>query len=322
MRVGGIYQSVVCVLDDPTSESEFAIHSDHTVSEPSLPQLVVHEDAGIEGEAWDAEVWEWDLSGTEGNVEWGDVAENGDQAGFEEETEVTEVVHHTLLGEREVSGLADHQVGPLDAHDGAEVSGLSELEGFSGVADWVTIRDVGLSVESWVVSVSWWPSASSEVVGITFGGVEQSDVDLVHSSLVPSQSDPLVFWQSHVGVSVLAVADWGDSILSKDGGVGGLGSIVLVSDLWKWSLELRHEPEGLWSDTEVVEDDEVGVHTGRGLDDSDLEVGEGDQLGVHEVIKLGLSWSTVHDIQLGVLVGEGDGWYHIGSQVNAQDEHS
>merc|ERR1711935_587065 len=76
----------------------------------------------------------------------------------------------------------------------------------------------------------------------------------------------------------------------------GLSCIVEIGGLWKWSEELRHEPEGLWSDTEVVEDDEVGVHTSGGLDDSDLEVGEGDELGVHEVIKFGLSWGTVHDI--------------------------
>jgi hypothetical protein len=34
-----------------------------------------------------------------------------------------------LLSEGEVSGLADHQISPLDSDDGDQVTGLSVLEG-------------------------------------------------------------------------------------------------------------------------------------------------------------------------------------------------
>jgi hypothetical protein len=53
-----------------------------------------------------------------------------------------------LLGEGEVSSLADHQVSPLDANDGDQVAGLGELEGLGGVANGV-VGDDGVSVEPW-----------------------------------------------------------------------------------------------------------------------------------------------------------------------------
>ena len=98
-------------------------------------------------------MWEWNLSGSKSNVELWDVAESSNEGGLEEESEVSEFVDHTLLGEGEVSSLADHQVSPLDADDGAEISRLSELEGLSGVADWPVVAGVGVSVEGWEVVV-------------------------------------------------------------------------------------------------------------------------------------------------------------------------
>jgi len=38
------------------------------------------------------------------------------------------------------------------------------------------------------------------------------------------------------------------------------------------------------------------------------------------MVEFGVTGHSVHDIQLGVLVGEGDGGDHVSSQVNAQDE--
>jgi hypothetical protein len=281
-----MYGSVVGVLDDPTLESQFAINSLHTIPEPDLSELVVEEDAGIEGEGWDHEVWEWNLSGSESDVEWLDVAEEGNEGSLEEESEVTEGVDHTLLREGEVSGLADHQVSPLDANDGAEISRLGKLQSFSGVADWPVIRNVGVSVESWVVLVSWEPSALGEVVSVSVSSVEEPDINLSHSGLVPGHSLQVSSSCSHVGVTVLLRSDLGDAIVGQH--VFKLVSvwIVGVSCVWKRSLELRHEPERLWSDTKVVEDDKVGVHTSRGLDDTDLEVGEGDELERNEVVHL------------------------------------
>lgn len=65
---------------------------------------------------------EWNLSGSESQVENWNVKENGDKGGLEEDSEVTHGVNQTLLRDGEVSGLADHQVSPLDSDDGDEVS--------------------------------------------------------------------------------------------------------------------------------------------------------------------------------------------------------
>jgi len=38
------------------------------------------------------------------------------------------------------------------------------------------------------------------------------------------------------------------------------------------------------------------------------------------VISLGVSWDSVHDIKLWVLVGERDGWNHISTKIDTEDE--
>lgn len=98
-------------------------------------------------------------------------------------------------------------------------------------------------------------------------------------------------------------------------------SVVSISGLWHWSLEFGHSPKGLWSDTEIVQDGEVAEETSGGLDDTDLEVSEGDEFGVDEMIKFGLSWGSVHDIKFWVLVSERDGWDHIGTKIDTENEN-
>ena len=122
-------RSIVGVLDNPTGKLELTVLSCHTISKPNLTELIIEEDSNEEGERWDGEVGEWNWSGTKSNVQEWNVKEDGDKGGLEEESEVTEVVDHTLLGEGEVSGLADHEISPLDADDGYEVTGLGHLEG-------------------------------------------------------------------------------------------------------------------------------------------------------------------------------------------------
>ena len=63
-------------------------------------------------------------AGTEDGVEEGNVAEDGDERGLEEQSEVRVHVDHALLGDGQVSGLADEEIGPLDAHNGDEITAL------------------------------------------------------------------------------------------------------------------------------------------------------------------------------------------------------
>ena len=72
---------------------------------------------------------EGDLSGAEGNVQPWHVAEDSDECGLEEKSEIAHLVSHALLRQGEVSSLADHEISPLDADDGYEVTGLGHLEG-------------------------------------------------------------------------------------------------------------------------------------------------------------------------------------------------
>lgn len=155
-------------------------------------------------------MWEWNLSGAKTNVKWLPVAEDGDKGGLEEESEVSELVDHSLLGKGQVSGLADHQISPLDADDGAEVSGLSNLKGLGGVAKWEVVGGVRSSVEPWVASVGWVPSAFSEVFWLSGSGVEESGINLGHLCLVPSESLPS--WRNHLTISII--------LLFKPSGVG------------------------------------------------------------------------------------------------------
>jgi len=148
-------------LDDPAPELQSAVLSDHAVSEPKLSQLVVEEDSAVEGERWDGEVSEWNLSGSQSRVEEWNVEEDGDEGGLEEKAEVTHLVDHKLLGEGKVSGLADHEISPLDAHNRDEVAGLSVLQGLSGVADWPVVSDVRILVELWEAVFINGPSAAS-----------------------------------------------------------------------------------------------------------------------------------------------------------------
>lgn len=112
---------------------------------------------------------EWNLSGSKGHVQEWNVKEDGDEGGLEEDSEVAHGVDHKLLGEGKVSGLADHKVRPLDAHDGDEISGLGILKSFGGIADWVVINDVGELVEVWVASSIFFriPSAFGPLIPVS-----------------------------------------------------------------------------------------------------------------------------------------------------------
>lgn len=168
-------------MDDPTGKLELTVFSCHTISKPNLTELIIEEDSNEEGEGWDGEVREWNWSGTKGNVQEWNVEEDGDEGSFEEESEVTEVVDHTLLGEGEVSGLADHEISPLDADDRYEVTGLGHLEGFRGIADWSILGDVGVHEEAWWctggINFHWWVSALSPGGWGSDWGIEQSEIN-------------------------------------------------------------------------------------------------------------------------------------------------
>jgi len=115
----------------------------------------------------------------------------------------------------------------------------------------------------------------------------------------------VVIWAADVGVTEEAgdfvVRGWGPlacGVLAGGGSAGRLNSTlpvpvrigcsskdwsisstvsnmaVLIEWSWSWEDELRHLPDTGWSNSEIVEDQEVSVHTGGSLNDTNLEVGE------------------------------------------------
>lgn len=119
------------------------------------------------------------MSGTEGNIEWWHVQQDGDEGSFEEKTEVSEFVDHELLGKGQVSGLADHKISPLDAHNRYKVTGLSVFKSFSGVADWPVVSEVRESVEIWEACfLTWIPSALSPCCWLSNGSIRMVSVSV------------------------------------------------------------------------------------------------------------------------------------------------
>lgn len=263
------------------------------------------------------------LSRLEDVVAAGSVAEEGNEGGLEEEAEVTEMVGHTLLRQREVSSLADHEISPLDAHNGDEVARLSHLKGLGRVANGVAIGHEGSSVEGRDLVISGVPSALGPGI-LTSDGlsgqlirsliilfsiserVEESDVNLGVGGLIPTELDNLIIVDNPVFAILLPVrivelrVTVGPASLGVDRHVG----IVDFTFGGNRSINTLETEQGGGSNTVVVQNVEVGVDTGRSLDNTDLEVSEADELGIDQVIVLGGTRHTVHDIELGVLVGE------------------
>ena len=63
-------------------------------------------------------MWEWDAAGSEKEIAVIEVAEECDKGGLKEESEVGVVVQHSLLRDGQVTGLANHEIRPLYAHNG------------------------------------------------------------------------------------------------------------------------------------------------------------------------------------------------------------
>ena len=282
-------------VEDSASTSGFA----HAITQVDLSDFIIGHDDSEERETGDSEMGEGDLSGSEGLVESGNVGEEADEDGLEDESGVSVHVDHTLLGDGEGTGLADHQIGPLDAHDGDEVTTLGESEGFSSVAD-LSSGDDRVLVE--VKTFTFVPSALGPGVGGTVD-VEKADIDTIVLVSVPVNLS-LVGVRHVVGVSVVE----GGGVVD----IGGIGDVTI----------LKGKGEGgAGAKSVFVEDVEIGEESSRSLHDTDLQVSERDELGVHEMVTLGVTGVSLHDIKLGVLVGEGDGGDHVSSQVNAENEH-
>ena len=88
-------------------------------SEQELPGLVIAEDEDGEWDGRDPPV-EVQRVHPQTLVHARSVGQEGGQTGLEKETEVEEMILHSLLEDGVLSGLTDDEIGPLDHHDGDE----------------------------------------------------------------------------------------------------------------------------------------------------------------------------------------------------------
>ena len=113
-------RSVVGIPNNPTIPLDFTrrfrVH--HTSTQVDLSALVIEHDDGEAREGWDGEVWEWDAAGSKKEIAVIEVAEECDKGSLKEESEVGVVVQHSLLRDGQVTGLANHEIRPLYAHNG------------------------------------------------------------------------------------------------------------------------------------------------------------------------------------------------------------
>ena len=95
-------------------------------SEQKLSGLIVAEDEDGEGDGWDPPV-EVERVHPQALVHARAVGEEGSQAGLEEETEVEEMILHSLLEDRVFPCFADDEVSPLHNHNGGEESCVTRI---------------------------------------------------------------------------------------------------------------------------------------------------------------------------------------------------
>jgi len=232
----------------------------------------------------------------------------------------------------------------LDANDGDEVTRLSVFKSLSGVANGPSVDNVIFFVEFRKGLVFKIPSAGSPGVSTSVESVPHSNINFTILALVPTENlrglvpslgiSGLWVSISNVGVSIeREVFFTGNKITHSANSIWvrfdswsersdlSLGGIINITKVGEWSLQGSESPNGGWSDTEIVEGKEVGVDTSGSLNDTNLEVGEGNKLSVDQVISLGVSWCSVHDIELWVLIGEGDSWDHISTEIDTEDEY-
>lgn len=131
------HRSIVGVSDNPAVIGGAATaRFGHSSAQEDLAEFIVGHDDGEEGETGDSEVRECDLSCSKGFVEsCGSVAQNSDEDGLEDETSVGVEVDHSLLRDGKSTGLADHKIRPLYAHNRNEISTLGVSQSFGAIAD-------------------------------------------------------------------------------------------------------------------------------------------------------------------------------------------
>ena len=92
--------------------------------EKELPGLIVAEDEDREGDSGQPPV-EFEWVHPQALVHARGVGEDAGKHSLEDQPEVHEVILHALLEHRELPGLADDEIGPLDNNDGDKEGGVA-----------------------------------------------------------------------------------------------------------------------------------------------------------------------------------------------------
>lgn len=264
----------------------------------------------------------------------GDIGNGTTKSGLEHQTTVQNPVGHPLLEERKIASLGGEEAGPLHNNDGEKVRGLCRgqevlasperlterdnvISGLRGEAtgnvvvgnEVVRVRLVVAPVRNDLISTELISSpATVRKVGISKASVswaEESVVDIVSDSHAAATDEvpwsAIQLFESDAANGVAIVRRLRSEFLSKTKEVTGVESVTRVG-------------------VTVTHDDEVGKETTKSLHNTNLEVGPTDERRSDEFVTLGITWSTLHDVGLGLLVREGDGRPEIGSDVDTENK--
>ena len=81
-------------------------------------------------------------------------------------------------------------------------------------------------------------------------------------------------------------------------------NLINITISWQDRLCSGHLPNSNRSNTVVIEDKEIGEHTGSALNNTDLEITERNELSVYEMVSFRVPRLPFHDIEFWVLIGK------------------
>lgn len=239
------------------------------------------------------------------------------------------MVDHELLTERESPGLGDEEVSLLHIDDRHEEGCLSVFQGVRRVAD-LRLSQLLLPVETWVLAVAV-PSALGPCSN-WLPEVEEPDVKINLSVRIPVKNVKFFVVEIRAALRVheintlfLRGLSWPElaktslcSGIALEDGIAGIVNIPRIGNN-SW-LSSKAEKSG-WGNTVIVEHVEVTPIACKKLQHSNLEIRVANKLCIDQSVSFCASGVFLHDVELGVLVGERNGGNHISAEVDAKNEN-
>jgi hypothetical protein len=97
--------------------------------------------------------------------------------------------------------------------------------------------------------------------------------------------------------------------------------IVNIRIAWIISLLAIEENKSHEGEPIIIEDIEISEHASNKFHYSNLHIGEANQFSGDQMISLGISGHSFHNIEFPILISQCDSWSHISSNTDNQHEN-